>query len=134
MVKKILFFLGLIIVQLVIIFLLYFVGLFAVLGLIGLCLGPLPQPERLRVEWITTFSVILFCITIVAIPVISVLWVSRDVKRFIAQGVNAWTSNGWALVVLFFWFPGISVYLTRRKFKYTKELQALKAVALATTK
>jgi hypothetical protein len=62
-------------------------------------------------------------LVIFAIPIISAIWAYRDVKKFISQGIGAWMPIGWALVMLFFWFPGLTIYLFLRKFRYKMELQ-----------
>jgi hypothetical protein len=44
-------------------------------------------------------------------------------QKILSQGIGAWMPIGWALVMLFFWFPGLTIYLFLRKFRYKMELQ-----------
>jgi len=112
--KKAIFFLGLLISQIVILglalFLAYLFGIVIPLSSTG--------SSALFVS-----AELLMLLIILAIPIVSAILIYRDVKKIINQGVDAWMPTGWALVALFFWFPGLTIYLYLRKFFYKIELQ-----------
>jgi hypothetical protein len=112
--KKALFFVGLLILQIAI------VALIVILAFSLVWIFPLlsvKSPAFFIIGMLVMFLVIF------AIPIISAIWAYRDVKKFISQGIDAWMPIGWALVMLFFWFPGLTIYLFLRKFRYKMELQ-----------
>jgi hypothetical protein len=108
--KKALFFIGLLILQIVIV----------ALAFSSAFIIPLLSAKS---QAFFIVGVLLMNLAILAIPIISAIWTYRDVKKFINQGVDAWTPVGWVLVMLFFWFPGLTIYLFLRKFRYKIELQ-----------
>jgi len=112
--KKVLFFLGLLIAQIIVI------GLIVVIAFSSAFLIPLLSAKS------PTFFIVgmsAMVLVIWGIPIISAVWAHRDVKKFINQGVDAWMPVGWVLVMLFFWFPGLTIYLFLRKFRYKMELK-----------
>ncbi len=112
--KKILFFLGLLVLQIVI------TGLIVILAFSSVFIIPFlsaKSPLFLIVGMLGVFLIVL------GVPIISAIWARRDVKKFINQGIDAWTPLGWEFVVLFLWLPGFTIYLFLRKFRYKIELQ-----------
>jgi hypothetical protein len=112
--EKALFFVGLIILQI------------AIVALMVIFASQLTLIIQLLLVKSPIFSIVgmLFMLLVIfAIPIISAIWAYRDAKKFISQGIDAWMPIGWALVMLFFWFPGLSIYLFLRKFRYKMELQ-----------
>ena len=112
--KKALFFIGLLILQIIV------VALIVVLAFSSAFIIPLLSAKSPAFFIVGT---LLMALAILAIPIISAIWTHRDVKKFINQGVDAWMPAGWVLVMLFFWFPGLTIYLFLRKFRYKIELQ-----------
>ncbi len=68
-------------------------------------------------------GMILMAVAYLAILITPAIFIYHDVKKFISQGVDAWMPSGWVLVTILFWFPGLSIYLTLRKFNYKLQLQ-----------
>ena len=112
--KKVLFFIGLLVLQIVIVTLIVVLA-FSSAFIISLLSAKSPV--------FSIVGMLLMVLVILAIPTVSAIWIHRDVKKFINQGVDTWMPVGWVLVMLFFWFPGLTIYLFLRKFRYKMELQ-----------
>lgn len=112
--SKLLFFIGLLMAQ-IIAGGLVFILVFSSVLLIPLLVTKLPV--------LFPFIILTPILIGLAILVSSAIWTYRDVKKFISQGIDAWMPAGWVLVMLFFWFPGLTIYFFLRKFKYQLELQ-----------
>lgn len=105
--KKVLFLLGLLILQIVII------GLIVILAFsFAFFIVLRSAPESPTLFFI---GMLLMILDILAIPLLSAIWTYRDVKKF-DQGADA--GVGWFFALLFFWFPGLSIYLFLRKFQF----------------
>jgi hypothetical protein len=112
--KKALFFVGLLILQIAIV---------ALMVIFAFQLALIIQLLLVKSPIFSIVGILFMLLVIFAIPIISAIWAYRDAKKFISQGIDAWMPIGWALVMLFFWFPGLSIYLFLRKFRYKMELQ-----------
>ena len=110
-IKKALFFIGILVLQIIFII---FITLLAFMGAFLFSLLAIKSPIYFII------GIVLYFLLIVAVPILSAIWVYRDSKRFLQQGVEVWIPGGWAFVVLFFWLPAFSIYLTLRKFNYKK--------------
>lgn len=107
--KKALYYLGLLLIQLIIL------GFFLVVG-VTMAVFSAKSPVILIGGGVLMVFGALFA------PIATAIWVRRDVKMFIKQGVEAWIPACWVLVTLFMWFPGFAIYLFLRKFNYKTEL------------
>ena len=119
--KKILFFLGLLIAQICaggLIFIFFISS-----GMLIFYPALSPNVSPLFPLTSSLIGILISLILILAIPIISAVRVYRDSKKLINQGVDAWIPAGWALTMLFFWFPGLAVYLFLRKFDYMEKLK-----------
>jgi hypothetical protein len=112
--EKALFFVGLLILQIAIV---------AVIVILTFSLAWIIPLLSVKSPAFFIVGMLLMFLVVFAIPIISAIWTYRDVKKFISQGIDAWMPIGWVLVMLFFWFPGLTIYLFLRKFRYKMELQ-----------
>jgi hypothetical protein len=113
--KKILFFLWLLILQGVVISL----AMIAVSLIVFLVPATSTDSSPLSI----VAALLLGALIVFAILIISAIWTYRDARKFIRRGANIWMPVGWALIAFFFWFPGFAIYLYLRKFRYKAELQ-----------
>jgi hypothetical protein len=114
--KRALFFIGLLLAQIAV------TGLIFIFIWVTFFFALIPLLEQKSPAF---FIIVILAIVLggLAIPVVSAIWAYRDAKQFVIQEVEAWTPAGWALAMLFFWFPGLTIYLFLRKFRYNIELQ-----------
>lgn len=116
--KKSLYFIGAILLQLLAIFVI-------ILLLLAIMAYNLPIALALSAHPIigTIIFTLLGLIAIFLIPallIVSAILVYKDVARLKKRNIDAWFPVGWALTILIFWFPGLAIYLTLKKFAYKK--------------
>ena|SRR3989339_14771 len=112
--RKVLYFLGLLVAQIIV---------------VGLSMGAtllLAFSTPMLLDYFKSpifylIFILLIALVSLVVPITSAVWTYRDAKAFSFSGTNP---SLWAIIVFGLWLPGFAIYLFLRKFRYKPRLQS----------